>query len=232
MSGNTHYAATPTFPAGTDVPGALNYVDGALAQMVQRLAANGQLASTRIIITAKHGQSPINPASLQKIGHAVTGVLGKAGIEIALNTDDDVALVWLKNQAQTGAAVTALTTSPGKAEANVESVLSGSPLASAFGNPLSNSRTPDLIVQPTLGTIYSKSTKKVAEHGGFAEPDTHVALLVADGARWGASGALYDSEPVLTTQIAPTILRTLGLNPNRLDAVRAEGTPTLPGIGF
>jgi hypothetical protein len=233
MSGNTHYSATPTFPEGANVPGALNYVDGALAEMMERLAASGQLRSTRIIVTAKHGQSPINPASLQKIGHAVTSVLGKAGVEIALNTDDDVALVWLKNHAQTSAAVTALTTSPGKTEANVESVLSGSALASAFGDPLSNSRTPDLIVQPTLGTIYSKSTKKVAEHGGFAEPDTHVALLVAEGSRWGASGTpQYDSEPVQTTQIAATILRTLGLNPQRLDAVRAEGTTTLPGLGF
>jgi hypothetical protein len=233
MSGNTHYAATPTFPAGADVPGALNYVDAALGEMVDRLAANGQLESTRIIITAKHGQSPINPASLQKIGHAVTSVLGKAGVETAQITDDDVALVWMKNHAQADAAVTALTTSPGKAEANVESVLSGSALASAFGDPLSNSRTPDLIVQPTLGTIYSKSTKKVAEHGGFSEPDTHVALLVADGSRWGASGTpKYDSEPVQTTQIAPTILRTLGLNPERLDAVRAEGTRALPSLGF
>ena len=37
------------------------------------------------------------------------------------------------------------------------------------------------------------------------------------------------SESVETTQIAPTILHLLGLNPNDLQAVRIEGTKTLPG---
>ena len=33
---------------------------------------------------------------------------------------------------------------------------------------------------------------------------------------------------VQTAQVAPTILKLLGLNPNALDAVRLEGTPVLP----
>lgn len=33
---------------------------------------------------------------------------------------------------------------------------------------------------------------------------------------------------VETTQIAPTILKTLGLDPNKLQAVQIEGTKTLP----
>ncbi len=36
-------------------------------------------------------------------------------------------------------------------------------------------------------------------------------------------------EPVETTQIAPTILRLLGLDPNALQAVRIERTAVLPG---
>jgi hypothetical protein len=35
---------------------------------------------------------------------------------------------------------------------------------------------------------------------------------------------------VLTTQIAPSILRLLGLDPRALDAVRIEHTHTLPGL--
>ena len=35
---------------------------------------------------------------------------------------------------------------------------------------------------------------------------------------------------VETTQVAPTILQILGLDPNKLDAVRKEGTPVLPGL--
>ena len=34
------------------------------------------------------------------------------------------------------------------------------------------------------------------------------------------------------TQVAPTILEALGLDPNRLYGVRKEGTPELPGLRF
>ena len=32
-------------------------------------------------------------------------------------------------------------------------------------------------------------------------------------------------------QVAPTIVQALGLDPNALDAVQAEGTPVLPEVG-
>ena len=35
---------------------------------------------------------------------------------------------------------------------------------------------------------------------------------------------------VQTTQIAPTILKVLGIDPNRLRAVQIEQTPVLPGF--
>jgi hypothetical protein len=233
MSGSTTYPAgastNPGFSGSFTVPGSLNYVDRALGQMLAELKQKHLLKSTEIIITAKHGQAPINPVELQKIGHAETTVLTGNGITPALVTDDDVALIWLKDQDQTADAVKALTTGPGQAQANVQTVLSGGALAAQFGNPLKNSRTPDLIVEPTLGTIYTTSTAKVAEHGGFSDPDTHVAMLVVNGADPG-SAAVYNNEPVHTTQVAPTILRALGLNPKKLDAVKAEGTRPLPGF--
>jgi hypothetical protein len=37
---------------------------------------------------------------------------------------------------------------------------------------------------------------------------------------------------VETTQVAPTILQALGLDPHRLEAVQKEGTPVLPGLTF
>jgi hypothetical protein len=36
--------------------------------------------------------------------------------------------------------------------------------------------------------------------------------------------------PVETTQVAPTILEALRLDPNELDAVQDEGTQVLPGL--
>jgi hypothetical protein len=82
-------------------------------------------------------------------------------------------------------------------------------------------------------TIYTTSNAKVAEHGGLAADDTHVALLVVNGQRGlgqGAQGRVIGAN-IDTTQIAPTILQALGLDPSQLDAVRLEHTPPLPGLG-
>jgi hypothetical protein len=116
--------------------------------------------------------------------------------------------------------------------ARIDYILSGKELADQFGDPLKNTRTPDLIVQPLTGTIYTGSKAKVAEHGGFSEPDTHVALLVVNGtdnSNAGHANGHGVSARVTTTQIAPTILEFLGLDANQLDAVRMEGTKSLPG---
>jgi hypothetical protein len=40
------------------------------------------------------------------------------------------------------------------------------------------------------------------------------------------------TSPVETTQIAPTILAALGLDPNKLMAVQEEHTQVLPGLGL
>jgi len=36
--------------------------------------------------------------------------------------------------------------------------------------------------------------------------------------------------PVLTSQVAPTILRALDIEPDALNSVRVEHTPVLPGL--
>ena len=91
-----------------------------------------------------------------------------------------------------------------------------------------SNRRPDVIIQPQAGVIYtttSVSTKKV-EHGGLTEENTHVPLIVAGP---GVAVGRVDS-PVDLRQVAPTILKALGLRPNDLEAVRREHTHRLPKI--
>ena len=45
----------------------------------------------------------------------------------------------------------------------------------------------------------------------------------------GAATGRPVTRPVETTQIAPTILRLLGLDPGELDAVRVQHMSALPG---
>jgi arylsulfatase A-like enzyme len=89
-------------------------------------------------------------------------------------------------------------------------------------------RTPDIIVTPNIGVTYSGSTSKLSEHGGFAHDDTNVMLLVANPSI--ARSTVHAA--VETTQIAPTVLSVLGLDPRELDGVREEGTAALPAIDF
>jgi hypothetical protein len=234
----------PNYVAGAYEPGTLSFtpqmedgmgfVDKAIGSLIGELKSQGVYDSTEIILTAKHGQSPIDPGTLAKIGHQTQSLLNTAGITTAQVTDDDVSLIWLANQADTPAAVTALNQSIGNGNpARIAHVYAGSELARTFGDPAANDRTPDIIVQPIPGTIYSTSNAKVAEHGGLATDDTHVALLVVNGHTGDGHGVAGTTipAPVVTTQIAPTILQTLGLDPNQLDAVRSEGTHPLPGLG-
>jgi hypothetical protein len=74
----------------------------------------------------------------------------------------------------------------------------------------------------------SSRAQKQSEHGGFAHDDTNVMLLVSNP----SIKKHTDTSFVETDQVAPTILRLLGLDPNALDAVRIEGTPVLPGLHF
>jgi hypothetical protein len=64
------------------------------------------------------------------------------------------------------------------------------------------------------------------EHGGFNHDDTNVMLLLSNP----NFEAKTITGAVETTQVAPTILKALGLNPAALQAVQKEHTAVLPGM--
>jgi arylsulfatase A-like enzyme len=92
--------------------------------------------------------------------------------------------------------------------------------------PNGDPRTPDILVTPNIGVTYSGNTKKLAEHGGFAHDDVNVLMLLSNP----HFGAKTVTNPVETAQIAPTILKALGLDPSSLRSVQLEGTPVLPSL--
>src|SRR5262249_56858807 len=73
------------------------------------------------------------------------------------------------------------------ATAGVGEIFYGPSLETMFNRPGlpatgGDPRTPDIIVQPNVGVVYTGSSKKQAEHGGFAHDDTNVMLLVSNPA--------------------------------------------------
>jgi hypothetical protein len=77
------------------------------------------------------------------------------------------------------------------------------------------------------GVVYTAKKGKIAEHGGDAPADRNVPILVAVP---GVDHGRTLDRPVQTTQLAPTILDLLGLDPDDLAAVRAQHTQVLPGL--
>jgi arylsulfatase A-like enzyme len=232
----------------------LQKTDQALGMMINALKAQHIYDSTLFIVSAKHGQSPINPVKVNKPGHfadlvaanaiatGTTGDPGAVAIAAANNCpggpcgfvqDDDIALIWLGDQSQTAAAAAYLNkyaasrNSDGSFNAGplfIDEVMAGNELALKFNDPSMDPATPDIIVQPVYGTIYTGSTAKNAEHGGFSFGDTNVGLIVSNP----ALRARTVKTPVATSQVAASILKALGLDPAQLDAVRNEGTQVLP----
>jgi hypothetical protein len=224
----------------------LKKADDALASFIKALKAQGIYDSTLIIVTAKHGQSPINPVLTNKPGHFADLVAAlpdastdPGGIAIAnanactsgpcgFVQDDDIALIWLSPADQAAGKAEAVRSYLNKnAKALfIEQVMGGAEINARFNNPLHDNRTPDVIVQPVYGTIYTGSTAKNAEHGGFSYGDTNVGLIVSNP----SLDARQVKTPVVTSQVAATLLEALGISSEKLDAVRKEGTPVLPFI--
>jgi arylsulfatase A-like enzyme len=236
-------AATPT----SFLLSELEFVDDAIGQMVSTIKDRGLYESTLIIITAKHGQSPIDPNRYDAVpgpsgtnGESPATLLAGAGYipfsESPLNstgvgsTEDDVSLLWLNSASDTVPAVQLLETNP--ATIGLGQIYYGPTLALNYNAPglppNGDPRTPDIIVTPNVGVTYTGSSKKLSEHGGFAHDDTNVIMLVSNPAF--ASRTVYSN--VGTNQVAPTVLKALGLDPRSLDAVRLEGTTVLPDLPF
>lgn len=229
--------------------GEIQFVDAAIGNWMAELQKQGLTDSTLVIITAKHGQSPID--SQRYAGITTTGPIttspsllidsclpaseSNAGGQIG-PTEDDGSLLWLLNSSSctTSSQVQILETqSPSTNNvAGIGEIFWGQSLNQLFNAPgippNGDPRTPDIIVQSNIGVTYSGSTAKQAEHGGFNHDDTNVMILVSNPSFAPAT----ITTPVQTAQIAPTILQALGMNPSSLQGVQQQGTEVLPGIPF
>lgn len=210
--------------------GALIHTDQSIGKIMAKLQVRNLLNSTLVIITAKHGDSPIDPAKLK---HANLELIPKTvaavheGLLADLEQDGSIALLWLSDQDRTADVVSALRKI--QEEAGIQEIYSGESLRLLFNDPKSDPRVPDIIIQPTPGQIYVDSGSAfIAEHGGNANTDRNVPLLIYHP-KFSRQQIKF---PVQTSQIAPSILKALGLNPFSLDAVRIEKTPLLPGLDF
>ena len=238
---------------GTTTPGpllssALDYVNDQLQRMLDEIQTQGLASSTAIVITAKHGQSPQDPNQLTRIkdgpiidaiNAAWTAAHPGAGNLIVAGTDDDLWQSYLSNTSQAAADfvqnylwnhdATGVTYNGGTrtlSHSGLAKIYAGKAAADFFDVPVSDPRHPDVFGRVQVGVVYTGGTK-IAEHGGDNPADRDVPILVYAP---GTVDPGTSNHPVETTQVAPTILQLLGLDPNSLQAVQKEGTKVLPAL--
>lgn len=233
---------------------ALRYVDEEVGAMTRAIARHGLSRSTTIILSAKHGQSPIPPQQLRRVDDgAIIAALDAAWTAkhpgakdlVTFSVDDDEMLLWLSDRSSAAsafakqyllshAAPAGTVTDPkgvhstSVTASGLRSVAAGAAADRLVGARIGDPHAPDLIGLAQQGVVYTGGVKKIAEHGGDAQADRNVALVVS-GAGVTHRGSVTHHR-VDTTQIAPTILSLLGLDPRSLQGVRIDGTRVLSGV--
>lgn len=238
--------------AAKNVPGPLleknlDFVDAQIGALAAEIRKRHLAGSTTVILSAKHGQSPADPAALTRVddGPLLDGLNAawkklhpQAGDLVVHAVDDDAMLLWLSDRsraatdfakayllAQNGTGTDINAAPKAFTRGGLDKVYAGEAAADYFGVKPGDARVPDIFGMAQYGVVYTGGVKKIAEHGGAHADDLNVPLVVS-----GASvpGGVRDTAPVQTKQIAPTILSLLGLDPRALQAVRAEHTKSLP----
>jgi arylsulfatase A-like enzyme len=232
---------------GPVLAAALDFVDQQLGALLTELRSRHLDRATTVILSAKHGQGPTDPALLNRIddGPILDGLNAAwqaahpgAGPLVAHAADDDAMLLWLTDRspaatdlarrfllAHTGTGTGVTGSLRPYTRSGVDQLFTGTDAAAYFHVPVDDSRVPDVVGLVTPGVVYTGGTTKIAEHGGASGSDRNVPIVVVSPGE--AHSALTMDQPVETTQIAPTILRALGLDPGQLAAVNIEHTATL-----
>src|ERR1700757_3703852 len=166
--------ATP----GVVLTNALTFVDQSLGEMVTALGNRGLLGSTAIIISAKHGQSPMNLAALNRIDDgkilaALNAAWNKshpsAPALVAFGVDDDGMLLWLNDRSSTATDYAkhflaqyndSSASVDGKpvTSAGLIQIYTGVAAAQLIGVAQSDPRVPDVIGIAQYGVVYTSHT--------------------------------------------------------------------------
>ena len=228
---------------------AIQHTDQSIGTIVNALKHANIWDTTQLYVLAKHGQDPrVGLAGLMQ-DSTLTNLLNNAGDTVAQATQDDISLIWLKDQTTTGNAVATLLQFKKTATIQVyfqgvlqtlpanqiiDKILFGKELVKlGYGDPATDSTTPDIIVTLKPGYIWVGNVlnqHKRAEHGGFSVDDTHVALVVSGGALPSAVQGKTVHTKVKTQQIAVSVLQALGLDPTKLTGAVIDHTQPLPGL--
>ncbi len=203
----------------------MEHIDAQVRRIVAALKGAGLFDSTWIVVTARHGSTG-DTANLRVVDSARVEQVAKtaAGNELGRVVAATAGMVWLKHPEKTNAIVNAYREK--MLELGIGAIYSGEKLKLIMNTAKEDSRMPDVILEPQAGVVWSKGGQWPEHLGGFSDDENHVAMLISGRQLTGR----VDKTPVPTGQVAPLILRILGMEKLDLQALHHEHVPALPGI--
>jgi hypothetical protein len=144
-----------TDPAATPSAGlldAIKFVDTSIGQMISALVSRDLRSKTLIIVSAKHGQSPIDRTKQVALDDGAV-IKAPIGANFAFDIADDGVLIWLKSNSGTNTA-DAVANLNAFGDTGIGEWLSGPLLTLSYQDPqapTNDSRTPDIIGIARIG---------------------------------------------------------------------------------
>ncbi|HEX3569879.1 MAG TPA: alkaline phosphatase family protein [Acidobacteriaceae bacterium] len=206
---------------------ALLTLDESIGRIVQELKAKRLFDSTWIAVAAPYAQSPLDHRELSVMPLAQLRDTANRAVpgSVAHISGGDTAMIWLTHSEDTNRLVK--TFADDAITLGIQDIYYGARLALTLNTPAADSRMPDIILQPRAGVSWvSLSEHALMFYGGMQDEDTHVALMISGPQLTGRTDPTY----VPTTQLAPLLLRALGMEKFDLRALHLEHSPALPGI--
>lgn len=206
---------------------ALEFTDHSLQKIVTALKGKNLYDSTFIFVTSRYGQSPVD--SLQRrivdvrlLHETIDRVMPGLAAHISNGT---MSMIWLNDPSKMPAVVNAF-----RMQYNllgIDTISAGASLPLRYNSPEQDPRMPDILLQGKTGILWTDpESTALSGHGSLSNEDIHVPVLISGP---GLDGRI-DKTEVPTTQIAPAILKSLGMDKFGLQALHQEHTPAIPDI--
>jgi hypothetical protein len=217
--GSADYAGHSFGPESARYREAIEFLDGLVGDLLKAVDDMGIRARTTVIVSADHGFSDVDatrvvaPAS-DAGGHRLAS-LASRGIEHYLSNTGGASMgVYVRDKARIADAVAALRAEPWCEAVYCEDKKAGCDLSLTSLHDYFPGRSPDIMVD--LDDDTALNYPQAGQHGSLRHEDMAIPLILSGA---GIAAGKVEGEARLV-DVAPTVLRLLGLPP---DGLRPDG---------
>jgi predicted AlkP superfamily pyrophosphatase or phosphodiesterase len=213
--GSVDYAGHSFGPEGTRYREAIEFLDGLVGDLLKALDAMGIRERTTIIVSADHGFSDVDAtrvvAPATEAGGHRLAILASRGIEHYLSNTGGASMgLYVRDKTRMAEAVAALRAEPWCEAVYCEDPKARCDLSLRSLHDYFPGRSPDVMVD--LDDDAALNYPQAGQHGSLRHDDMAIPLILSGA---GVASGRVEGEARLV-DVAPTVLRLLGLPPEGL----------------